>query len=154
VTGAAAGGIAGSQVGGGVTSAFGALGGSLLGGLAGSATEHVTGDTKAFEYIVRKANGDLISVTQTDDQPLTLGQHVLVISGQQARIVPDYTVPVAAAKTEKPAEPPAVAVPAVPSAAPVPPVPPPPTAPDPIAPDPTAPDPTTAAPTTPSSPNP
>jgi outer membrane lipoprotein SlyB len=126
VTGAAAGGLAGSQVGGGVTGAFGALGGGLLGGIAGSATEHVQGDTKAFEYIVRKPNGDLISVTQTDDQPLTVGQHVLVITGQQARIVPDYTVPVAAAKTDKPAEPPAVPLPAVPTEATVPPVPPPP----------------------------
>lgn len=133
VTGGAAGGIAGSQVGGGVTSAFGALGGTLLGGIAGSAAEHVQGDTKAFEYIVRKTNGELISVTQKDDQPLKLGQHVLVIAGQQARIVPDYTVPVEAAKIDKPAVPPAVPAPAVPSEAAVPPVPPPPTAPDPTA---------------------
>ena len=125
-TGAAAGGIAGSQVGSGVTSAFGALGGTLLGGIAGSAAEHVQGDTKAFEYIVRKTNGDLISVTQKDDQPLRLGQHVLVIAGQQARIVPDYTVPVEAAKIDKPAQPPPVPVPAVPTVAAVPPVPPPP----------------------------
>ena len=127
VTGAAAGGIAGSQVGTGVTSAFGALGGSLLGGIAGSAAEHVQGDTKAFEYIVRKPGGDLISVTQTDDHPLTIGQHVLVIAGQQARIVPDYTTPVAAAKTETIAAPPAVPLPAVPTETAVPPVPPPPT---------------------------
>jgi outer membrane lipoprotein SlyB len=127
VTGAAAGGVAGSQVGGGVTSAFGALGGGLLGGIAGSAAQHVQGDTKAFEYIVRKANGDLISVTQTDTQPLTLGQHVLVIDGKQARIVPDYTVPVATAKPVTVVPPPAVPPPAVPIDAAVPPVPPPPT---------------------------
>lgn len=125
-TGAAAGGIAGSQVGGGVTGAFGALTGGLLGGIAGSAAEHVQGDTRAFEYIVRKATGELISVTQTNDQPLAIGQHVLVIAGQQARIVPDYTVPVAAAKTVTVAAPPAVPVPAAPSEAAVPPVPPPP----------------------------
>jgi outer membrane lipoprotein SlyB len=133
VTGAAAGGIAGSQVGGGVTSAFGALGGSVLGGIAGSAAQHVEGDTKAFEYIVRKANGDLISVTQTDTQPLTLGQHVLVIDGKQARIVPDYTTPVAAAKPLTVVPPPAVPPPAVPTGAAVPPVPPPPTVIDPAA---------------------
>jgi outer membrane lipoprotein SlyB len=127
VTGAAAGGIAGSQIGGGVTGAFGALGGGLVGGLAGSAAEHVQGDTRAFEYIVRKTTGgDLISVTQKDDQPLALGQHVLVISGQQARIVPDYTTPEQAAKGDKLAQPPTVPVPVVPPpvAVPIPPAPP------------------------------
>jgi outer membrane lipoprotein SlyB len=92
VTGAAAGGIAGSQVGpGGAGSAFGALGGSLVGGLIGTAAEHTINDTKAYEYIVRKPNNDLVSVTQKDEVPLALGQKVLVIAGNQARIVPDYT---------------------------------------------------------------
>jgi outer membrane lipoprotein SlyB len=93
VTGAAAGGIAGSQVGVGPVSAFTSLGGALVGGVGGSAVEHVTADTTAFEYIVRKPNGDLVSVTQRDKTPLALGQKVLVISGNQARVVPDYTVP-------------------------------------------------------------
>lgn len=93
VTGAAAGGIAGSQVASGPVSAFTALGGSLLGGIGGSAVEHATADTIGFEYIVRKSNGDLISVTQKDKTPLEKGQKVLVIAGTQARIVPDYTDP-------------------------------------------------------------
>jgi outer membrane lipoprotein SlyB len=92
VVGGAAGGLAGAQVGSGATSAFGALGGSLVGGLAGDAAEHVVGDTHAFEYIVRKANGDLVSVTQQDTEPLAIGQKVLVIAGKQARVVRDYTV--------------------------------------------------------------
>ena len=92
VAGAAAGGIAGSQVGTGVTSAFSALGGSVVGGLLGTAVEKGTGSTTAFEYVVRKANGDLLSVTQQDVTPLRVGQAVLVIAGSQARIVPDYTV--------------------------------------------------------------
>jgi outer membrane lipoprotein SlyB len=96
ITGAAAGGIAGSQVGAGPVSAFTSLGGALVGGIAGSAVEHGTDDTTAFEYIVRKANGDLVSVTQKDKTPMTLGQKVLVIAGNQARVVPDYTVPGAA----------------------------------------------------------
>jgi len=94
VVGGAAGGIAGAQAGSGAGSAFGALGGSLIGGIAGSATEHVVGDTRAFEYIVRKPNGDLVSVTQKDATPLAIGQKVLVIAGNQARVVPDYTVAV------------------------------------------------------------
>jgi outer membrane lipoprotein SlyB len=93
VAGAAAGGVAGSQVGVGATSTFAAIGGSLVGGIAGVATEHIVGDTNGFEYIVRKANGDMISVTQKDEKPLRVGEKVLVIAGPQARIVPDYTVP-------------------------------------------------------------
>ena len=92
VTGAAAGGIVGSQAGNGVTSAFGALGGGLVGGLVGTAVEKTAGATQAFEYVVRKPNGDLLSVTQQDTQPIAIGQKVLVIAGNQARIVPDYTV--------------------------------------------------------------
>jgi outer membrane lipoprotein SlyB len=104
LAGAAAGGIAGSEAGVGPVSAFSALGGSLVGGIAGSTVEHVTADTTAFEYIVRKPNGDLVSVTQRDKTPLVLGQKVLVIAGVQARVVPDYTVPPLAtpAKTDTP----------------------------------------------------
>ena len=112
VTGAAAGGIAASQVPGNtVTQAFSALGGSVVGGLVGTAAEHAAADTTAYEYIVRKSNGDLLSVTQKDEVPLALGQKVLLIAGSQARIVPDYTVPsetapekAAEKPTEKPAE--------------------------------------------------
>ena len=94
LTGASAGGIAGAQMpGGGVRTALTALGGSVVGGLVGTGIERATGDTTAYEYIVRKAGGDLVSVTQKDSQPLELGQKVLVIAGGQARIVPDYTVP-------------------------------------------------------------
>jgi len=94
VTGAAAGGIAGAQApGGGVRTALTALGGSVVGGLVGTGIERATGDTTAFEYIVRKANNEMVSVTQKDEKPLELGQKVLVIAGPQARIVPDYTTP-------------------------------------------------------------
>ncbi len=101
VVGGAAGGIAGAQVGTGPISAFSALGGSLIGGLAGTAAEHATGDTKAFEYIVRKSAGDLVSVTQKDTTPLAIGERVLVIAGSQARVVPDYTVNLTPGPKEK-----------------------------------------------------
>lgn len=91
-SGAAAGGIIGAQSpGGDMTRAIGGVGGALVGGLFGAATERVAGDTTATEYIVRKTNGDLVSVTQRDATPLDIGQRVLVIGGAQARIVPDYT---------------------------------------------------------------
>jgi len=112
VAGAAAGGVAGSQLGAGPTSTFAAIGGSLLGGIAGVTTEHIVGDTNGFEYIVRKANGDMISVAQKDEKPLWVGEKVLVIAGPQARIVPDYTVPFDApektsARSTAPTQPPA-----------------------------------------------
>jgi outer membrane lipoprotein SlyB len=91
-TGAAAGGIAGSQVGGAAGSAFGALTGSVAGGVAGNVIGHAEGDTNGFEYIVRKDNGDLLSVTQKDAAPLAIGAKVLIIEGPQARVVTDYTV--------------------------------------------------------------
>ncbi len=98
VTGAAAGGAVGSQLpaSGGVAATLGAIGGSLLGGIVGSGVEKATGETAAFEYIVRKPDGALVSVTQHDAEALALGTRVLVIAGSQARIVVDYTVPVEA----------------------------------------------------------
>ncbi len=104
--GGAAGGIAGSQVGsGGALTAFTALGGTLLGGLIGTSVEHLQGDTDGYEYIVRKPNGELLSVVQKDATPFAIGAKVLVIEGPQARIVSDYTVPVEAPKPP-PAPPP------------------------------------------------
>jgi outer membrane lipoprotein SlyB len=113
VVGGAAGGIAGSQVpGGGLGTALTTLGGSLVGGLVGTGIERAGGDTTAFEYIVRKANGEMVSVTQKDEAPMALGQHVLVIAGSQARIVPDYTVSFEPPKPPEPAKPQPPAVPA------------------------------------------
>ncbi len=117
VAGGAVGAIAGSQVPGSTLGeAFGTVGGTMIGGLVGAGAEHTVRDTKAFEYIVRKGNGDLVSVTQKDEVPLAIGQHVLVIAGSQARIVPDYIVPVdpatQVAKAKEPVKP-------VPAAAPV-----------------------------------
>ncbi|HEY4344984.1 MAG TPA: hypothetical protein VGN05_11605 [Parvibaculum sp.] len=107
-TGAAAGGIAGSQVAEGAVSALGALGGAVVGGLGGNEVGHKVQDTFGYEYIVRKPNGDLLSVTQKDTTPLKIGQRVLLIQGSQARIVNDYTVPVEtdlAAPANKPQSP-------------------------------------------------
>ncbi len=118
-TGAAAGAAVGSNApGGGLGSAFGAIGGGLLGGIVGSATEHTVGDTSGYEYIVRKLNGDLVSVTQKDSAPMAVGQHVLVIAGSQARIVPDYTVTPDAQPATAPNPPPVGATPLAPPAPP------------------------------------
>jgi outer membrane lipoprotein SlyB len=130
VTGGAAGGILGAQAGPTSTaSALGAVGGGIVGSIVGTGIEHATADTTGWEYIVRKSNGDLLSVTQREPQPLPLGQKVLVITGNQARIIPDYSVePPPAEKDkakDKPAEKEKPEAPA-PAPPPVPPAPPPP----------------------------
>jgi outer membrane lipoprotein SlyB len=97
--GGAAGGVAGAQIAGSpVTTAFGTIGGALVGGVAGAAAQQAVADAKGWEYIVQEDGNKLVSVTQTSKMPLPVGLHVLVIADtQQARIVPDYTVQVAAA---------------------------------------------------------
>jgi outer membrane lipoprotein SlyB len=89
VSGGAAGGILGAQY---ADSALVALGGSTVGAIVGNTLDHATGDTAGWEYIVRKMNGDMLSVTQREKKPLVLGQKVLVIMGPQARVIADYSV--------------------------------------------------------------
>jgi outer membrane lipoprotein SlyB len=125
VSGGAAGGILGAQAGsGGIATALSGVGGALAGSLVGTGIEHATSDTTGWEYIVRKANGELLSVTQREPKPLPLGQKVLVITGNQARIVPDYSLPepaaTAAPEKDKPASAPTPAAPAAATARPTP----------------------------------
>jgi outer membrane lipoprotein SlyB len=89
VTGGAAGGVLGAEY---ANSALVAVGGSAVGALVGSALDHAAGDTTGWEYIIRKFNGDMLSVTQREPKPLALGLKVLVILGPQARVVPDYSL--------------------------------------------------------------
>jgi outer membrane lipoprotein SlyB len=116
VTGGAAGGVLGAQTpGSNVATALGTIGGTFLGGLIGTGVEHAAGDTRAFEYLVRQTDASLVSVTQKDEEPLPVGEKVLVIAGNQARIVRDYSQPVPegpappAKEKETPAETPAPA---------------------------------------------
>ena len=106
--GAAAGGIAGAQIGKGSGNALATLGGVLIGGAAGYLIDQKANETKAFEYILEKPNGDLMTLAQKQDQSLQVGTHVLILYGVQARIVPDNTgeptgntVPSTGVKTEK-----------------------------------------------------
>jgi outer membrane lipoprotein SlyB len=105
VSGGAAGGILGAQAdGSGITTALGTVGGGLVGSILGTGIEHATADTTGWEYIVRKPNGDLLSVTQREKTPIPLGQKVLVITGNQARIIPDYSMPPPEKPPERPPE--------------------------------------------------
>ena len=100
VTGGAAGGVLGAEY---ANSALIAVGATAVGSILGNALDHAVGYTTGWEYILRKPNGEMLSVTQREQTPLALGQKVLVILGPQARVVPDYSLapePIVAAVVE------------------------------------------------------
>lgn len=92
--GAAAGGLAGSQIGKGSGNGLAVLGGVLIGGAIGAAADNAAHSTTAFEYVMEKTNGDLITLAQKQDQPFGIGQRVLILYGVQARIIADTGVEV------------------------------------------------------------
>lgn len=89
LAGGAAGGLAAASAGSGSGNGLAVLGGALAGAAIGAVIEHEATKTQAYEYIVQKANGDMLSVVQRDPAPLGVNQKVFVIYGVQARIIPD-----------------------------------------------------------------
>lgn len=88
--GGIAGGIAGSQIGGGNTAhLLGAVGGAILGGFAGNAAQGGLTSQQGYEYIVRLDNGNTVSTTQGADVLLNPGQRCQIIFGNPARIIPN-----------------------------------------------------------------
>ena len=88
--GGIAGGIAGSQIGGGNTAhLLGAVGGAILFGFAGNAAQEGLTSQQGYEYIVRLDNGNTVSTTQGADVLLNPGQRCQIIFGNPARIIPN-----------------------------------------------------------------
>ncbi len=88
--GAAAGGVAGSAIGGSSrANILGAIGGAVLGGIAGSAIEKGVTNQTGIEYTVRTNNGETITLVQGTSQVFGIGQKVLVVYGKEARIIAD-----------------------------------------------------------------
>lgn len=86
--GVAGGAVAGSAIGGGTrANILGGIGGALVGGLAGNAIEKGISSSEGFEYIIRLNKGKTISVTQTADNNLAVGEHVRVIYGNPVRVI-------------------------------------------------------------------
>ncbi|MCY4329873.1 MAG: glycine zipper 2TM domain-containing protein [Endozoicomonadaceae bacterium] len=82
--GAAAGGIAGSNIGGGRGQMLGTLGGALAGGIAGKIfAEKITSKT-AVNFFVKLCSGKMISVIQENDpkRPLRVGDFVYMLSSR------------------------------------------------------------------------
>ncbi len=81
VSGAALGGLAGSNVGGGSGRIAGAIGGAVLGGVAGSYAEEAITRQTGLEITVRLENGRIIAVTQAADEPFYPGERVRLLTG-------------------------------------------------------------------------
>lgn len=89
VAGGALGGVAGNTIGGGSGRTLATIGGALLGGLAGNAIENQVTKTSGVEITVKLDSGATRVIAQADDQALSTGQRVQVISGGgPTRVVP------------------------------------------------------------------
>lgn len=85
--GAAAGGVAGSFIGGDPRmNILGAIGGAIIGGLAGSAVEGSARTGNAVEFIIREDTGQTISVVQTNEEGFQSGERVVLTRGARTRI--------------------------------------------------------------------
>lgn len=89
--GAVAGGVAGSTIGGGTTSnILGAVGGAVVGGVAGHYAEGALSTQTGMQYTVRLRNRHLYTITQGMNPVLSVGQRVMVIFSDPARVVARY----------------------------------------------------------------
>ncbi|MEO1223059.1 MAG: glycine zipper 2TM domain-containing protein [Pseudomonadota bacterium] len=88
IAGAAAGGTAGSLIGGGTTeNILGAIGGAVAGGLAGNFLEEGLTRQTGIEYTLRQQNGQIVTVVQGAEDPIAPGTRVLIIYGERTRVV-------------------------------------------------------------------
>ena len=89
--GALAGGLLGTQIGGGTGQIAATAGGAILGGIAGAYAEKALSDQTGMEYTVQLTNGQMLTVVQGPDPIYQAGQRVMVISSNdgRSRIVPD-----------------------------------------------------------------
>lgn len=79
--GAVAGGAAGSMIGGNTAvNIIGGVGGALLGGMIGNAAESAITKDTAIEFIVQKQNGQIVSVVQSNELNLRVGDYVMLIT--------------------------------------------------------------------------
>lgn len=64
-------------------------GGAIIGGMAGAGTEEMITRTTAYEYIVEMDSGHKETIVQRDRQPISHGARVILLSGPDAKIIPD-----------------------------------------------------------------
>ncbi len=86
--GAIAGGAGGSAIGGSLdANVVGAVGGAVIGGIVGAAIEEEATRQTGMEYVIEAENGSLITIVQGDEDPLAVGQKVLVVYGTRSRVI-------------------------------------------------------------------
>ena len=89
LSGAIAGGAAGSMIGGNdAVRVMGGVGGAVLGGIVGDAVQEGVTRQTGYEYTIQLENGGLVTITQGTDILLQPGQRCLVLYGKQAHVVP------------------------------------------------------------------
>jgi outer membrane lipoprotein SlyB len=93
IGGGLAGGLLGSQVGRGSGNVVGAVLGAAAGALGGSLAEKGLKSQEGMEYSVELKDGRVMTIVQGRDNPLSVGQRVLVMVGSKgrSRIVPDFS---------------------------------------------------------------
>lgn len=84
VGGAALGGIAGSNVGGGSGQVAGAIGGAILGGIIGNNIEKSANERPGLEVTVLLDSGKYVAIVQEADEPFRPGDRVRIVSGRGA----------------------------------------------------------------------
>jgi outer membrane lipoprotein SlyB len=89
LVGGAAGGVAGSFIGGDWRSnLLAGIAGAVVGGVAGNAAERSLTATTATEFIVELERGGTIAVVQGNEDGLRVGDTVTVLRGQRTRLTP------------------------------------------------------------------
>jgi outer membrane lipoprotein SlyB len=89
LAGAALGGLAGSEVGGGSkANTAGAIVGAVLGGVAGNAVGNAATAQDGYAYTIRLASGELVSIAQAGPNAIQPGTPVIIEYGARARVIP------------------------------------------------------------------
>lgn len=92
VSGAVAGGLAGSKVSGDQTkSAIVAIGGAIVGGLVGAKAEELVMQDNASEFVIQPDVGEPFISIQLNEENLRSGERVMIINSDKMRIVRDQT---------------------------------------------------------------
>jgi outer membrane lipoprotein SlyB len=90
--GAVTGGVAGSFIGGDWRSnLLAGLGGAIIGGIIGNQAERAISSGTATEFTIREATGNDITVVQTNEDGIRIGDRVRVNRSDKTRVVRDFT---------------------------------------------------------------
>lgn len=91
LAGGATGAAAGSTIGGSSrVNIIGGIGGAVAGGILGTLAEKGLSQQTGMEYVVRTSHGKLLSIVQGSEPLLHVGEHVLIIHGEKARVIPEH----------------------------------------------------------------